>query len=82
MKREVKSRRDCSKNPKIKSSFRTRQNEKKSASDGKIRLNKFIANGGICSRREADKFIEAGVVTVNGVGITEMGYRVSPRKCS
>jgi len=78
MKREVKSRRDSGKNPKKKSSFRTRQNEKKSVDDGKIRLNKFIANGGICSRREADKFIEAGVVTVNGVGITEMGYRVSP----
>ena len=49
MKREVKSRRDSSKNPKIKSSYRTRQNEKKSVDDGKIRLNKFIANGGICS---------------------------------
>ena len=41
-------------------------------------MNKFIANAGICSRREADKFIEAGVVTVNDVGITKMGYRVSP----
>jgi len=45
--------------------------------DVSIRLNKFIANAGICSRREADKFIEAGVVTVNGIGITEMGYKVS-----
>jgi len=78
MKRDVKSRRASGKNPKTKSSFRTRQNEKKSIDDGKIRLNKFIASGGICSRREADKFIEAGVVTVNGVGITKMGYRVSP----
>ena len=43
-----------------------------------MRLNKFIANTGICSRREADKFIEAGVVSVNGIGITEMGYRISP----
>ncbi len=43
-----------------------------------IRLNKFISNAGICSRREADKFISAGVVTVNGVGITEMGYKVQP----
>ena len=41
-------------------------------------MNKFIANAGICSRREADKFIEAGVVTVNGIGITEMGYKVTP----
>ena len=44
-----------------------------------IRLNKFISNAGICSRREADKFISAGVVTVNGVGITEMGYKVQPK---
>ena len=43
----------------------------------KVRLNKFIANSGICSRREADKFIKAGVVEVNGVGIIEMGYKVS-----
>jgi len=77
MKREVKSRRDSGKNSKIKSSFRTRQNKKKSIDDGKIRLNKFIANAGICSRREADKFIEAGVVTVNGKGVTEMGFKIS-----
>ena len=43
----------------------------------KIRLNKFISNSGICSRREADKFIKAGVVTVNGIGITELGYKVN-----
>jgi len=77
MKRNLKSRRDSGKNPKIKSSFRTRQNAKKIVGDGKIRLNKFIANAGICSRREADKFIEAGVVTVNGKGITEMGFKIS-----
>ena len=78
MKREGKSRRDSRKKTNTKSSFRTRQNAKKSAEDGKTRLNKFIANAGICSRREADKFIEAGVVTVNGVGVTEMGLRISP----
>ncbi|MAO34201.1 MAG: pseudouridine synthase [Flavobacteriales bacterium] len=44
----------------------------------KIRLNKFISNSGICSRREADKFIEAGVVTVNGIAITKMGYKINP----
>ncbi len=49
--------------------------EKTHAKEG-VRLNKFIANTGICSRREADKFIEAGVVTVNGVGVTKMGTRV------
>ncbi len=41
------------------------------------RLNKYIANCGICSRREADKHIEAGEVTVNGKVIMEMGYKVN-----
>lgn len=43
-----------------------------------IRLNKFIANSGICSRREADMHIELGTVKVNGKIITEMGYQVQP----
>jgi 23S rRNA pseudouridine2605 synthase len=43
-----------------------------------IRLNKYIANSGMCSRREADKMIEAGVVSVNGKVITELGYKVLP----
>ena len=46
--------------------------------DGTIRLNKYISNAGICSRREADELIESGVVQVNGITITEMGYRVKP----
>ena len=41
-----------------------------------IRLNKFLANAGICSRREADEFITAGVVTVNGEVVTELGTKV------
>lgn len=41
-----------------------------------IRLNKYVANAGICSRREADTFIAAGNVTVNGKVITEMGHKV------
>lgn len=41
-----------------------------------IRLNKFIANAGICSRREADEMIKVGVISVNGEIITEMGYKV------
>ena len=45
---------------------------------GGIRLNKFISNSGICSRREADTYIEHGSVTVNGNLITEMGYKVQP----
>lgn len=46
--------------------------------DGSMRLNKYIANAGICSRREADDLISSGVVQVNGKTITEMGYRVKP----
>lgn len=46
--------------------------------DGKVRLNKFIANSGICSRREADQLIETGVISVNGKVITELGYKISP----
>ena len=42
-----------------------------------VRLNKFIANSGICSRREADNFIQAGVVTVNGETVTELGTKVN-----
>ena len=41
-----------------------------------IRLNKYISNSGICSRREADVFIKAGSATVNGKLVTEMGYKV------
>ena len=41
-----------------------------------IRLNKFLANAGICSRREADEFITAGVISVNGVVVTELGTKI------
>ncbi len=41
-----------------------------------IRLNKYLANAGVCSRREADEFIQAGVVTVNGEVVTELGTKV------
>lgn len=43
-----------------------------------IRLNKFLSNAGICSRREADVLIDTGVVSINGVIVTEMGYKVKP----
>jgi len=45
---------------------------------GGIRLNKYIANSGVCSRREADTYIEHGSVSVNGKLVTEMGYKVQP----
>jgi len=41
-----------------------------------LRLNKYISNSGVCSRRDADIYISAGNVTVNGTTVTEMGYRV------
>ena len=47
---------------------------------GLVRLNKFIANSGICSRREADTYIETGLVSVNGVKVTELGTKIDPSK--
>lgn len=43
-----------------------------------IRLNKFIANSGVCSRREADTLIASGTITVNGKIVTELGTKISP----
>jgi 23S rRNA pseudouridine2605 synthase len=50
----------------------------KNVSDDAVRLNRYVANAGICSRREADVLIATGVVTVNGKIVTEMGYKVNP----
>jgi 23S rRNA pseudouridine2605 synthase len=54
------------------------QTEREPSGDGLIRLNKYISNSGVCSRREADELIKLGVITVNGTTITEMGYKVKP----
>jgi len=48
--------------------------------DGLIRLNRYIANSGICSRRKADELIESGVISVNGEVISELGTKVDPAK--
>ena len=48
--------------------------------DGLIRLNRYIANSGICSRRKADELIAAGVVSVNGEVVSELGQKVDPSK--
>ncbi len=48
------------------------------SSDGLIRLNRYLAQSGICSRREADDLITAGVVTVNNKIVTELGTKVGP----
>ena len=45
---------------------------------GEMRLNRFISQSGVCSRREADEFILAGVVTVNGQVVTELGTKIMP----
>ncbi|MBQ3121280.1 MAG: RNA-binding S4 domain-containing protein, partial [Bacteroidaceae bacterium] len=45
--------------------------------DAPMRLNKYLANAGVCSRREADNFIQAGLVTVNGAIVTELGTKIT-----
>jgi 23S rRNA pseudouridine2605 synthase len=52
----------------------------KPVDDGLIRLNRYISNAGICSRRKADELIVAGVVSVNGEVINELGFKVNPQK--
>lgn len=50
----------------------------KTVSSEGMRLNRFVANAGVCSRREADTYIEAGLVSINGKQVTELGTRVMP----
>ncbi|MDX5420834.1 MAG: pseudouridine synthase [Hymenobacteraceae bacterium] len=57
---------------------RIKKTNRKEEEDGTIRLNRFIANAGICSRREADSLIESGEIKVNGEVVTEMGFKVKP----
>ncbi|HET6227949.1 MAG TPA: pseudouridine synthase, partial [Bacteroidia bacterium] len=77
-----KKRPAYTKKPYVKKEFNPSKNAEPQRSrekeDGTIRLNKYISNAGICSRREADELIESGVVQVNGKTITEMGYRIKP----
>jgi 23S rRNA pseudouridine2605 synthase len=53
-----------------------RHEVREATTDGLIRLNKFISNSGVCSRREADNLISMGLITVNGKSVTELGYKV------
>ncbi|HEX8426924.1 pseudouridine synthase [Hymenobacter sp.] len=55
-----------------------RRREEEETANGEVRLNRYIANAGICSRRDADALIAAGEIKVNGEVITEMGYKVQP----
>lgn len=57
-----------------------RQQQAATADDGSVRLNKFMANSGLCSRREADEYIQAGLVSVNGNTVTELGVKIFPDK--
>lgn len=54
-----------------------KKQKKQKVQEENIRLNKYIANSGICSRREADKLIESGLIKVNGEVVTELGTKVS-----
>jgi len=67
------------KKPFSKSKPRANQNiPKKLGASDEMRLNRFIANAGVCSRREADTYIAAGLVSVNGIPVTELGVKVKP----
>lgn len=61
-------------------STRARKKPATSSDNELIRLNRYIANAGICSRRKADELIEAGVVSVNGEIVSELGFKVNPYK--
>ena len=52
------------------------KNAARQAAEEPVRLNKYIANSGVCARREADELIKNGYITVNGIKVTEMGHKV------
>jgi 23S rRNA pseudouridine2605 synthase len=60
--------------------MRGRKNVPVQKDDGLIRLNRYISNAGICSRRKADELIAAGVVSVNGEVVSELGHKIDPAK--
>ncbi len=72
----VSFRRNATKGKRTNFERKTTTQSKKTESSGELRLNKYIANSGMCSRRKADENIAIGLVTVNGKVITEMGYKV------
>ncbi|MDQ3109271.1 MAG: pseudouridine synthase [Bacteroidota bacterium] len=79
----IKSNRDDKKSGKSSQSEKEYKNDNRplrvaGGDENAVRLNRFIANTGICSRREADDLIEAGVVKVNGKIVTELGTKVGP----
>lgn len=74
-KKEFKPRKPFTDKPK-----KAAPKKKVTEDDGLVRLNKFIANSGICSRREADTYIQTGLVSVNGVRVTELGTKIDPAR--
>ena len=69
-------RQGCDPNAKYSMKKRIEYKEEHVDPDEPIRLNKYLANAGVCSRREADEFIASGVVKVNGAVVTELGTKV------
>jgi len=59
-------------------STKTTRAKSEPVEDGTVRLNKFIADAGICSRRDADQLISTGAIAVNGEIVTQLGYKVKP----
>ena len=62
----------------IKPSYKKRKPEEEVKEDRTVRLNKYIANSGLCSRREADKYIADGFIKINGKVVTELGTKIEP----
>lgn len=76
---ERSKRHDADFGESLKDYSKHKEEEKEVTQQGsdKIRLNKYISNSGVCSRREADELITMGLVSVNGTVITELGYKVN-----
>lgn len=66
------------KRQRIKRPRRPRVDSARPETEGPVRLNKFIANSGVCSRREADALIGQGLITINGEVVTTLGTKVNP----
>lgn len=77
-KRSQKPKKDKPANIKPEATKKPDQAAKRPKAADEIRLNKYIANSGVCSRRDADIYIQSGNVKVNGNPVTEMGYLVKP----
>src|SRR5690606_1717848 len=69
-------RNNTSAGPEKAPTMRSRKNAPVQKDDGLIRLNRYISNAGICSRRKADELIAAGVVSVNGEVVSELGHKI------